>query len=318
MIDTLIPISLGESISHCVAQVLLDQKQDASRRHLCDYEIEIRVGGVSLKPGERTAEFLNRCTDEYTLLPARDPIDETSKFKSGVLLGLFERATEEILGRLEPLCAVITPFSVRHVKRHDAWRYETDPVGGTTLRTCKVPLGKHCDFLRRSDGEPANTRDAWWRAALRVAVSYEHTEPWPAGVMCSAERVKRRRSVYLYDSSALAVDADTWLSADKVVAYLAATPDCLPVNCWRIDFTRINTEEFQIELELNLGEAVARYGDEHERMFASVVCKQPDPEGKQRVSFIRYRILAALGECLYRLEHAINPALTPPTWCRKY
>ena len=301
-------------------------------RLLSDYEIEIRIGGVSLKPSERTAEFLNNnnnnsssrssssSKDEYIPLPPRDPIDETSKFKSGVSLEVFARATEEIIGRLEPLCAVITPLGVWRVERRDTGRYETNQADGKTLRTLKTALGRHCDFLKRSDTAAAtSTRDAWWRPALRVAVSHEFTESWAhqCSSSSSASRVKRRRSVYLYDSSALAPDADNWLSAERAVAYLAATPDSLPVNCWRIDFTRVNDEEFQIELELSLGEAMAKYGVEYERTYAEHL-KAPDPEGRQRVLFIRHRILAALGECLYRLEHAINPTTTPPTWCRKY
>lgn len=316
MIDSQVPISLAESVSHCVGLVLLDQKQSGGQHALSDYEIEIRIGGVSLKANERAVDFLNGCSDEYVPLPPREPVDETTKFTSGVSDEVFERATEEIINRLEPLCASITPVSTHYVTRCNEWRYEADPATGATVRTCKRPLGKHCDFLKRADGDAPNTRDAWWRAAVRVAVCHEATESVAnSPATNTTDRLKRRRSVYLYDSTALAPNANTWLGIDDVTAYLAEMRDCLPINCWRIDFTRINANDFQIELELNLGDAMSKYGAEYERTYAQY--NKPDANGRHAVLFTRYRILAALGECLFRVEHAMNPGRSA-TWCRKY
>lgn len=329
--------SLQKTIRDSIDAILLEIKSNSAA--LGDYELEVRFGRFT-RPIEPWRAAVYR-----SLLAAGQEVPEyapygaqSSPFASGVDAEKFYAASQDFLHSLRGLCHTIEPLELSYtvVDPNDGTRYTKLAKGGnrfdvsqTTCTAMRKKTIARNDFvgMHRSDGMPLETDpEHQFLEPLRVALNYEQPinvtpESMPRVLdllASSACRKRERRSLYLYDTSNAWHERVTkpvhneWMPNSFFALYHEVSFAQLPRNPWRIDFTRVNDgDEHQIELELNFESAFTMAARDFATKHRAAGGDQtPASLVEAQYAYVRERISSWLGECLFRVQQAIDPATT--------
>lgn len=276
-------------------------------------ELEIRFGSITekTKPPSTKGTFC-----EYVYAAG-----EHTPFNTSMDRKLFYASAQQILTTWRQICHTITPMTKSTVVplSEPMHRYVLDGSledGKIATMMKKVPLLSNMDFFTTlGEKNPRNWITIDGVDGIRVSLAeeiYLGEAKMSSTAAHRAARVRARRSVYFFDTtaSAAAENRTQWPQSFTLPTGLQTTP---PKNPWRVDFTRVNGgDDNQIEMELDFVFAWQLYNREFEN-----VCPKEQQTLQYRQTYIKYRIMATLGQALYYLQTAMFPEDTPPTWCRQ-
>jgi len=296
---------LRNALRQTIDTTLAHAKQ--SSRSLAEYEIEVRFGAVYWR---NEMKFAASTLTKNEYIPSLGGFDIGEKhFKTHVGDVLFYQSFQQFATEMRHLCHTITPVETSHVALDDTLRITTYGDGKMHVIE-KKRLMANSDFL----GAKENPKSAFAPRAIRLVANHElpvetsttDQSNYYTYVMESEPRFRERRSVYLYDTTALATHQrdGRWVHPSKINECDA---QMAPRSPWRIDFTRVTHpvgEELQIELELDLA-----YGWQ-------MTCEEIDRFGYTNGTvkeYFEYRVARTLAECIYRVQASFDPQ-TPATW----